>query len=564
MHVGHCSVRGTPDLRYDAGMSPKGVLLRPVPVAQQPAIAPSILARRTPLICLFLLLGFSALLDAFVASRMSITPDEAHHLLYGVHILHGQPDRFYQGYFNSQMPISALNAVPGAIASYLSQHHLFHRLSMALSGLVAERFATILAALTLNLMVYFWAHDLYGADAAPAACLMSVISPSLIAHGTLVTTDMYCAVGVIGGMYLFRRFILEPSNTNAFVSSLALALAQLTKPFALCVYPVAAVALMVLTFRGSHVKMLPIRRSLVFAVTAAALFLAVLNVAYCFDRTFKPLGSYTFESPALMRAARAHIIHRIPVPVPYPFLHGLDLTSHDEKIGATFGKIYMLGELRNAEDPSFHGFKSYYLVAIFFKEPIGLIILSLWGFFWICRNRSFRDLLTGEGLLLAPAGIMFIWLSLFNRAQIGIRHILPVLAVETVIAGAAFRGFALKSRIKKAVLLSLVGWILISVGSYYPHMIPYMNEWVHDRRLSYKILADSNLDWGQDAGVVEDFLRKNPDVILDPPAPRAGRILVGADRLTGVSKWNPSLNYLAQHYEPVAQVGYAHFLFVVP
>jgi hypothetical protein len=36
-------------------------------------------------------------------------------------------------------------------------------------------------------------------------------------------------------------------------------------------------------------------------------------------------------------------------------------------------------------------------------------------------------------------------------------------------------------------------------------MIPYMNEWVRDRRLSYKILADSNLDWGQDSDVVEEF-----------------------------------------------------------
>jgi hypothetical protein len=276
------------------------------------------------------------------------------------------------------------------------------------------------------------------------------------------------------------------------------------------------------------------------------------------------LGSYSFESTSFERVAHARFIHRVPVPVPYPFLEELDMAAHDEKVGLTFGNIYLLGELGNATDESFHGFKSYYAVALFFKEPIALMILSLWGVVWICKHRSFLNFVTGEGLLLAPAAIVFIWLSFFNRAQVGIRHILPVLAVETVIAGAAFARFSSKSRVEKAVLAVLVLWLAVSVGSYYPNMIPYMNEWVHDPRLSYKVLADSNLDWGQDTAVVDEFMRTNPDVILDPPAPRAGRILVRANRLTGVGRWSPSLNYLAQHYKPVAQVGYAHFLFVVP
>jgi 4-amino-4-deoxy-L-arabinose transferase-like glycosyltransferase len=534
------------------------------PVAQKRARTISIPAKHRRFIYLALLIGFSALLDEFVARKMSTTMDEPHHLLYGMHILEGHPDRFYKGYFDSQMPISALNAVPGAIASYLAGHHLFPSLSMALSSLEAQRFPTLLATLALNLVVYLWAYDLYGAEAALAACLLCVISPSLIAHGTLVTTDMYCALGVVGAMYSFRRFLVEPSTKNAIISSLALALAQITKPFALSLYAVAAVVLALLMFRRSPVRSLTPRRRLVFAVIAVTSFVAVINVAYCFDRTFKPLGSYAFESTSFTRLARTRVIHRVPVPLPYPFLEELDMASHDEKVGLTFGNIYLLGELGDATDESFHGFKSYYAAALFFKEPIALLVLFLCGIIWICRNRFFLGFVCAEGLLLAPAAIVFIWLSFFNRAQVGIRHILPVLAVETVIAGAAFAHFSSKSRVQKAVLAVLVLWVAVSVGSYYPNMIPYMNEWVHDRRLSYKVLADSNLDWGQDTAVVDEFMRTNPDVILDPSAPRAGRILVRANRLTGVSRWSPSLNYLAQHYKPVAQVGYAHFLFVVP
>jgi hypothetical protein len=239
------------------------------------------------------------------------------------------------------------------------------------------------------------------------------------------------------------------------------------------------------------------------------------------------------------------------------------MTAVDEQKGRSFGNIYLLDELRDISNPAVRGFRSYYAVAYFYKEPIALQILFLWGMVWVCRNRKLGDFLVGEGMLLMAAAILVVWLSFFSRAQIGIRHILPALAVETVIAGAAFSNFSLRASSQNVLLSILVLWIVTSVASYYPQMIPYMNEWVHDRRFAYRILADSNLDWGQDDAVVREFLRNNPDVVLDPEKPVAGRVLVRANRLTGVYRWD-SATYLAKRYQPVAQVGYAHFLFVLP
>ncbi len=113
-------------------------------------------------------------------------------------------------------------------------------------------------------------------------------------------------------------------------------------------------------------------------------------------------------------------------------------------------------------------------------------------------------------------------------------------------------------------LIALVLWMAISVASYYPQMIPYMNEWVHDRRFAYQILSDSNLDWGQDQDIVTHYLHDNPDVVLDPRQPVSGRVLVRADRLTGIYRRDTCCAYLMKQYKPVAQVGYAHFLFVIP
>jgi 4-amino-4-deoxy-L-arabinose transferase-like glycosyltransferase len=520
--------------------------------------------KQRTLILLVLLLGLSALLDGVVASKMSATYDESTHLRYGAHILDLRPDRVYEGHFDSMMPISALNAAPGAIASYLESRDLCPRLSRILSQFPLARFPTILATLALNFFVYLWAYDLYGQEAAVAACLLCMLSPNLIAHGTLATTDMYHTVAVIGSLYFFRRFLLQPTHTHALLSGLTLSLAQIAKPFAILLYVVVFLIMGFAILRRNPLGRLTRKRLLAFAVIAAASFLIIINVAYSFDRTFARLGSYRFETALLSRLQKAPLLRQVPVPIAYPFLQGLDMTKHNEETGQSFGNIYLMGQLRDSTDPSFRGFKSYYAVAIFFKEPIALQILFLCGLFWAWENRSLSDFLFAEGLLLTEAAILLFWFSFFDRAQIGIRHILPVLAVETIIAGAAFSQFSSKPWRRKVLLSILVIWIIVSVASYYPHMIPYMNEWVPDRRLSYRILADSNLDWGQNAAVVQEFLRENPDVILNPPVLISGRILVNANRLTGVIRSSPSEVYLAKRYRPVAQVGFAHFLFVVP
>ena len=515
---------------------------------------------RRSLIWLLILLGFSSVLETVVALQASVTTDEPHHVAYGRRILQLNPDRLNPEFCDSQMPVSALNALPVVLAAQLETHGSLHRLS-ADTNLWLARIPTILASLGLVVLVFFWAYDLYGEGPAIASCLLCVLSPNLVAHGTLATTDMYHTVGVIGALYFLRRFLLQPTASRAAASGLALALAQITKSFALVLYPMAGLAIAVVMFSRSVPALTP-KRALIFTVMAAVCFVAVLNVAFCFDRTFKPVGSYP-ENTSLSRLATTPVLRVVPIPVPYPFLQGLLMMRADEAVGRTFGNIYLLGQVRDTSNPLVRGFKSYYAVTYFYKEPIAVQILFVWGLVWVFRKRKLQGFVTGEGLLLVTAAILLIWLSCFNRAQIGIRHILPFLAVETIVAGAAFNNFSSKPRPQKIILCSLVLWLAISGARYYPQMIPYMNEWAGNPRLAYRILSDSNLDWGQDAAIVKQFLRENPDVTLDPPQPKAGRVLIRADRLTGVYR-EDSAGYLAERYEPVAQVGYGHFLFVIP
>jgi hypothetical protein len=522
---------------------------------------------------LLLILAFAFVLDAIVATSMSQTMDEGDHLEYGTRILRGQPDRSGP-YLDIKTPITALNALPRVIGAHFDARD-FPRTRKLFLSLTLARLGSTLAALTLIFFVFQIAYDLYGPFAALTAALLAALSPNLIAHGTIATTDGYFALGVLSALYFFRRCLFEPTLANACLSGVALALAQIAKPLAVYLYPLEGAFLILAAFLeaspiGARARRQrrPIKISgkhlAIYAVTAAIFSIGVLNVAYLFDRTLAPLSAYHFESSSFKSLQNVWLIHKARVPFPYPVLQGFDMAERADETGATYGNVYLLGVLRSVSDPGFRGFKSYYLVAWLVKEPIALQILFILGLIQACRRRKDDGFLFSEGLLLIFSGGLVAWLSLFSKAQIGIRHILPALAIEVVIAGAAFSEWVSLSRLKKAALALLLVWLAGSTFSYYPNMIPYMNEWVFDRKLSYQILADSNLDWGQNMGLVRNFLKNNPDVVLDPDLPVSGRILVSANRFVGVVPKEKGPLLWASRYRPIGHVGYAHLLFEIP
>ncbi len=357
---------------------------------------------RRSLICLALLLAVSATLDVGVALKASVTTDEPHHINYGGRILQFKPDRLFPTVCDSQMPISALNAAPYVLAPYLDAHGLLPSVSALLKHLLPSRIPTILATLALGVFVFLWAYELYGEAAALAACLLCTLSPNLIAHGTLATTDMYHALGVVASLFFFHRYLLQPTLKRAILSGFVLALAQTTKSFAMVLYGVVFLTLALAMSRRVAFPALTLKRVLLFAAIAALWFVAIINVAFCFDRTFEPL-SYYFQTNSLAGLQRLPLPSRLLVPFPYPFLQGIHMMKVDEETGGTFGNVYLLGKVGKGADPAFRGFKSYYAVAYFYKEPIALQILFLIGLVWIFRHRRLDDFIAGELPLLMMA-----------------------------------------------------------------------------------------------------------------------------------------------------------------
>jgi hypothetical protein len=497
------------------------------------------------------------ILALVVAFSMAPTYDEGAHLGYAAKILRRQPERI--GPFSDiKMPVSVLNAPLYGLGKLLKGRGADPRLWRRLYDIRVARLSTIAAGLLLGLLLWKWAYELYGPAAALAVGVMYCFSPNLLAHSTLATTDLYAALAFVATACAHWKLAARPGRRTLLLASASLALSQITKFSALFLFVAMPLSLAPAIWMRAREGKPWLRPAVRYLILTTVLTIAVLNVAFVFHRPFTPLRSYRFESAFFQSAAAFPVLSSVPLPLPYAYLQGLDMLLAHEKTGETFGNLYLLGETR----PASHPFRFYYLVAYVFKEPLALQVLLAAGLFCIIRRRTARSFLMHEWFLIAPIIVMLSALSLFDRSQIGIRHLLPALPFTLILAGSVFEHWPVLSPRKKICLALLTVWLVVSVMSYFPHLIPYMNELVPDRRYGWKILADSNLSWGQDDRLVSEFLSRNPDVKLNPESPCTGRILMDANLLVGV--FEPGAAWLRDHYEPVGHVGYAHLLYVVP
>src|SRR6185436_480198 len=115
-----------------------------------------------------------------------------------------------------------------------------------------------------------------------------------------------------------------------------------------------------------------------------------------------------------------------------------------------------------------------------------------------------------------------------NNVQIGIRHALMVYPLLYVLGGFIVQ---LPFYQKRAKLFSSLA-IIYSLATYYyffPNLISYSNELIPIKKDAYKVMADSNLDFGQGWYALKEYLKHHPDVQIVTPEPKQGKFVIGVN-----------------------------------
>jgi 4-amino-4-deoxy-L-arabinose transferase-like glycosyltransferase len=511
-----------------------------------------------------LLLGLTivfVLIAVLSSARITLTLDESLHYHYGLFVLQGNSDRID----DSSMPISALNALPLFTASRLPDSVL----RTVLEGLFVARLATILFAAWFASIIFRWTHALYGLVPALFATLLYVLDPNIIASSQLVTTDVFAAGTMTLSLYLTWRFAQSRRWQDGLIGAFAIGVSQLIKYTAIVLVPLCLIVLLLHDWpliKGS-LKQRDLRGiarhagsvgALVVAWLAAAA--ALINLGFLFNRTFTPLGEYRFRSDTF-RTVQAQLsnLGTVHIPVPYPYLEGLDWIHDTEQTAGRYGNVYLLGNLSKPR-----GFPGYYFVTSALKVPIAtqVFFLGALAVFTLDRQRR-AHFLSKEVFLLLPATILGLYFNFFFNAQTGIRYYLVFFPLLYVFTGSLFGRWSVFSARAKAASLALIAYLALSLLSYFPYFTPYFNELVWDKTQTYKLLADSNLEWGQSQDDLRQYLEEYPDAISNPPSPQAGHMVVGGSDLVGILEDPARYAWLRENFEPVDTIAYCYFVYRV-
>jgi hypothetical protein len=83
---------------------------------------------------------------------------------------------------------------------------------------------------------------------------------------------------------------------------------------------------------------------------------------------------------------------------------------------------------------------------------------------------------------------------------------------------------------------------------------------VPDRKKAYKILADSNLDWGHNVYYLKEYVKRHPDARPATPEPRPGKLIITANDLVGIND-PEKYRWLRENFEPDDQIAYSYLVY---
>ena len=464
----------------------------------------------------------------------------------------------------SKMPVSALNAIPGKIAPLFP---IVEKARKYFGGISVSRFVTVFTSLLLAYLCFHWSRQLYGFGAGLFTLFLFAFEPNLIAHSQLITTDLYSAATTTLALYAAWRYSVARDVRRAVAMGGAIGLSMLAKYSAIFLWVLVPVLLVIAESRhlrkligakdGRSIRQWT-RRIWTHACLAVSIALLIINAGYFFNGTLTPLQEYHFKSETFQSIQSAVAwVPFLRVPVPYPYLQGLDLSGFEAQTGFGYGRVYLLGYL------SRDGIPGYYFFAFLFKVPLAIqafCVLAAVSFLRLWRR---GEDCTAELFMLVPLIFFTVYLSFFFRAQNGIRFLLIVFPCMFVFCGSIMRHWSAVSHTRRLMVGALGVYLVISVFSYFPHYIPYFNELVYDRKYAYKVLADSNIDWGQGERYLAQYIKRHPDTRVRPETPVAGRVVVGVNQLTGVTGDAQRYAWLRENFSPSEMIAHAYVVFDV-
>jgi len=450
------------------------------------------------------------------------------------------------------------------------------------------RLPILLIGLIVGAITFKWAKELFGWTSGIAALALHALSPNLLAHAALATTDLPVAAFYFFTLYFFYRLTKDfrsrtnrenfGSLSNAALVGISLGLALASKFSALLLFPT-----LILIYLIRHIALI-IRQDLSFrGVRSTTRNLIALSQRFLAPRGLGMtnlfwgfwilgFGFFTLWSTYFFSTA---------------FTQYFSELTHLNQLASEGHNAYLFGQISD------RGWWYYHLIVFLVKTPLPVLVLFIMGILRIPHSVTHHS--SRITLLLIPTLIYFLAASL-TSLNVGYRYLLPILPLVHIIASSVVGRWSLVVGNRQFVIryssFVIFIWHITSTLFTTPNFISYFNEFVGAN--GYKILSDSNTDWGQDLPTLAKkignhsiyfsyFGQADPayyginatplpgwppprtePTFYSPADPAPGLYAISASNLVGVQLYDANAFAYFREIKPSLIINRSIFLFEVP
>ena len=360
------------------------------------------------------------------------------------------------------------------------------------------RFVQILFTLGTAVFVFLWASQLAGnAWAGVGGAALWVFNPNALAYGHLAITEPGLTLMFPVTVWWFVKTVGMPTTRRVIILGVLCALTMQMKYLALMLGPLFIVMLLIGWLREKTVApvgLLAKRVALVglgFWVTLLVIFFPHWSP----PPPIEPGQAEVLGVPGWFVAFR-------PLLMPGEFFKSVALKLLHSQAGHD---AFLCGKWSDS------GWWYYYPAAMCYKTPLVLLALIAISVVLICRRAKTATLAE-----LAPwiAAAVYLASALTSKVDIGVRHVLPVYPMLAVGIAVEFWRLGRNWKIGGVIGAAWLAGVAVTAA---PDFIAYTNECGGGTANGYKVLLDSNYDWGQDGRRLKAWMQANhvPQIYLD-------------------------------------------------
>ena len=423
------------------------------------------------------------------------------------------------------------------------------------------RAPTVLLGVILGVLLWTTARAMFSEGAANLALALFAFSPALVAHFSMITTDGIGVLSIFAAAVALVRWRRNQSRGRLLVLALACGVLLLAKFYTPPMFAVVIIWLLISQRQGYAWN--PLRWNWLSALLVVAVACMLVWAGYFFHvshltmRNGTLVATFPHREP-IVKHLRTPVQFSVPVPAG-EYLEGLRFVALHNHRGH---ESFFMGVASQKG-----GWKLYYPTVLLLKWPTTVLLLFLVLLALALRGR-FR--VPGDLLIMATFPAVYFLFAIKSHIDIGDRHILPLYPfVLLFVAGwwmlatdpgrwalgwnkAAPRVSARRRRALLAFLVAAIVLNALDALRYAPDYISYFTPFV-DRARSYRILSDSNLDWGQGLLALRSYQQSHPGEkiylsyfgsieapayglrteFLPPNRRVSGTVVVSATQLTG-------------------------------